>query len=183
MKLNPNNIKSQTFSTSFRGFDKTEVKTFLSNLSDDITDLLLENENLKKELEYHKAKNSEYVRIEKNLQEVLLKTQEDSQKTLEKAKEEAEQLLAKTKIEIEQMMNEAKAKLKKLEDEIEILENRKMLLTVKLKNFISMQANLLKLNLASNQNQNTSQTDTNKENISVENQNIEKNNNNNETQQ
>lgn len=177
MKLNPNNIKSQTFSTSFRGFDKTEVKTFLSNISDDITDLLLENENLKKELEYHKAKNSEYVRIEKNLQEVLLKTQEDSQKTLDKAKEEAEQLLAKTKIEIEQMMNDAKSKLKKLEDEIEILENRKMLLTVKLKNFISMQAHLLKLNLTSNQNNKSSQNEI-KDDNSTENKQIEQYNNN-----
>jgi len=150
MKINPVNIKSQTFSKTFRGYDTTEVKTFLSNLADDLAEILQENVKLKNDLEYHISKNSEYVRIEKNLQEVLLKTQEDSEKALEKAKQEAENIVQKAKEEANTIINEAKAKVDKLNEEIDILENHKKLLLIKLKNFVSLEANLLKTSLNSN---------------------------------
>ncbi|HOJ36651.1 MAG TPA: DivIVA domain-containing protein [Ignavibacteriales bacterium] len=169
MKINPNNIKSQTFSTSFRGFDKTEVKTFLNNLSDDLTDILLENENLKKELEYHKAKNSEYVKIEKNLQEVLLKTQDEAEKRLEDAQKEANNIIAKAKKEAEELINETKNKIKQLEEEIDLLENRKMLLIIKLKNFLSLQADLLKVDLSKNDKTQDKNSELNNENAPTDN--------------
>ncbi len=124
----------------------------------------MENENLKKELEYHKAKNSEYVKIEKNLQEVLLKTQDEAEKRLEDAQKEANNIIAKAKNEAEVLLNQTKNKIKQLEEEIDLLENRKMLLIIKLKNFLSLQADLLKIELSKNDNSQDKNSELNNEN-------------------
>ena len=55
MKLTPQDITNQEFSSKMRGFDKDEVKEYLLQVAEAIEGEILEKEELKKELEKQKG--------------------------------------------------------------------------------------------------------------------------------
>lgn len=148
MKYTPLSIKLQEFNKKLRGYDTTEVKAFLNNLSDEYERLFQENESLKAECQQAKAKNSEYGRIEQSLQEVLLKAQEDSKKTIESAKLQAETILQEAENKAKDIIDNAFKKVAQYEDDIDRLKNRKTIITAKIKNILQLQAELLKYKIS-----------------------------------
>ena len=89
MKVSPLSIKKQEFNKSLRGYDKEEVQAYLEKLSDEFEMIQKENDSLKKELENANEKLAEFRKIEKNLQNTLLKAQESSSKSIESTKKQA----------------------------------------------------------------------------------------------
>ncbi|MBK7380202.1 MAG: DivIVA domain-containing protein [Ignavibacteriales bacterium] len=86
MKFSPLSIKQQEFSKSMRGYETEEVQAFLEKLADEFDNLYKENEKLKRELDELNIKVAEYKRIEKNLQDTLLKAQDSTSRTMESSK-------------------------------------------------------------------------------------------------
>ena len=50
MKFSPMNIKAQEFTKTMRGYDVEEVRAFLERLSNEMGNILQENDSVKKEL-------------------------------------------------------------------------------------------------------------------------------------
>jgi cell division initiation protein len=145
MKLSPISIKNQEFNKSFRGFDKEEVQSFLNKLADDFEELQKENESFRQELEIANAKLSEFNRIEKSLQDTLLKTQESSTKAIESAKKQTNLMIKEGELKAQQIIEKARANANEMRNAVIQLREERDLIVAKLKSIINSQAHLLEM--------------------------------------
>ena len=68
MNVSPLDLRQQRFRTSFRGFDKIEVTSFLLAVADDYEQALRETDRLRQDLTRMEAVLNEHREHEKNLQ-------------------------------------------------------------------------------------------------------------------
>lgn len=149
MKISPLNIKRQEFSRRIRGYDKEEVDAFLTRLADEFENLQSENDALTKELENTKEKLSEYRRIEKNLQDTLLKAQENSSKSIESTKKQATLMVKEAEVKASQILEKAREDANEIRTAVIHLRDERDLIVSKLKSIIHSQAQLVELKLSS----------------------------------
>lgn len=145
MKFSPINIKKQEFNRTVRGYDKDEVQAFLDKLADEFDMLQKENESLKKELEEAKVKISEFRKIEKNLQDTLLKAQESSTKSIESTKKQSNLMLKEAEIKASQILEKARENANEIRNAVINLREEKNLIVANLKSIINSQAHLLEM--------------------------------------
>lgn len=145
MRISPVNIKRQEFSKSFRGLDPEEVQAFLEKVSEDFESLIAENEALKKTIEENNAQLAEYRRIEKNLQETLLKAQENSAKSIESTRKQASLMLKESEIKAQQIIDKAKESANEIRNSIISLREERDAIIAKLKAIVNTQSSLLEM--------------------------------------
>jgi cell division initiation protein len=143
MRLSPLNIKKQEFSRQVRGYDTNEVAAFLERIAEEVEALQTQNEELRKDIETANTKLAEFRRIEKNLQETLIKAQEASAKSLESAKRQAQAMLKEADTKAHQMMDKARANTVDIRNAVNLLREEKEVLIAKLKAIVSSQINVI----------------------------------------
>lgn len=148
MKISPLNVKKQEFSKRLRGYDPEEVQAFLEKLADEVEELQKENETLKRQLDDANLRLSEFSRIEKSLQDTLLRAQESSTKTVESTKKQTNLMLKEAEIKASQTIEKAKSSAKEIRDSVIALREEKDLIVAKLKAIINSQARLLDMKVA-----------------------------------
>jgi cell division initiation protein len=145
MKISPLEIRQQEFTKKMRGFDPDEVQSFLESLADELQKLNEENESLKSEVETLTEQISEYKKIEKNLQDTLLKAQENSTKSLEATKKQTSLMLKEAELKASQIVEKARESTNDIRNAVVNLREEKDLIIAKLKAIVNSQANLLEL--------------------------------------
>ncbi len=145
MKVSPVNIKKQEFNKSLRGFDKEEVQAFLDKLADEFENVLKENDSLKKDLEQATARLAEFRKIEKNLQDTLLKAQESTTKSIESTKKQASLIIKEAEIKASQLLEKARENANEIRNSVISLREEKDLIIANLKSIINSQAHLLEM--------------------------------------
>jgi cell division initiation protein len=153
MKFSPMSIKKQEFSKSVRGYDRDEVQAFLHKLSDEFEALQKENEQLKKELDAANIKLNEFRRIEKNLQDTLLKAQESSTKALESTRKQSNLMVKEAEIKASQILEKARESANEIRNAVINLREEKDLVVAKLKSIISSQAHLLEMKVENSEDE------------------------------
>jgi cell division initiation protein len=147
MKVSPLSIKKQEFNKVMRGYDKDEVQSYLARLSDEFEVLQKENDSLKKELEESTVKLAEFRRIEKNLQDTLLKAQESSSKSIESTKKQSSLMIKEAEIKASQIMEKARENANEIRNAVINLREEKDLIVANLKAIINSQSHLLDLKI------------------------------------
>ncbi len=148
MKISSIEIRQQEFEKKMRGYDPEEVKSFLEKIADELDELLKENESLKAELENANEQINEYKKIEKNLQDTLLKAQDSSTKSLEAAKKQSGLLIKEAELKASQIVEKARENADEIRNAVVNLREEKDLIIAKLKAIVSTQANLLELKVS-----------------------------------
>ncbi len=146
--ISPLSIKNQEFNKSFRGFDKEEVQAFLEKLADDFEELQQENESVKRQIDDANLRLSEFARIEKSLQDTLLKAQESSTKAIESTKKQTGLMIKEAEIKAAQIIEKAKSYAEEIRNSVITLREEKDLIVAKLKAIINSQARLLDMRVA-----------------------------------
>lgn len=149
MKLSPISIKKQEFNKSMRGFDTDEVKAFLEKLSEDVEEIIKENDKLKFELEEAKEGLKEYRKIEKDLQGAVLKAQESTSRAAESAKRQASLIIKEAEIKASRIIDKAKESAAEIRNSVMHLREERDLIIAKLKSIINTQAHLLQIKVES----------------------------------
>lgn len=147
MRTSPLSIKRQEFSKSFRGFSSEEVHTFLEKIASEVEVLQTENDSMKKQLEEVNLQLTEFKRIEKNLQDTLLKTHENSTKAVESTKKQTALMLKEAEIKASQMVEKAKENADEIRNSIISLREERDLIIAKLKAIVTTQSNLLEMKI------------------------------------
>ena len=145
MKVSPISIKKQEFNKSFRGYDPEEVQAFLDKLSDEFDELQKENNSLREALETANANLTEFRRIEKNLQDTLLKAQESSSKAIDSVKKQTGLMVKEAEIKANQILEKARENANEIRDAVIRLREERDLLISKLKAMIESQAHLFEI--------------------------------------
>jgi cell division initiation protein len=143
MMFSPLTIKQQEFNSSFRGYDKEEVQAFLARLADEFESLQAANEKLKTEIEELQPQLAEYKRIEKNLQDTLLKAQETSSKSIETSKKQTSLMIKEAEIKAAQIVEKARENANEIRTSVITLREERDLIISRLKAIINTQSVLL----------------------------------------
>ncbi len=143
MRLSPLNIKKQEFNKSFRGYDIEEVKTFLEKLANEYDEILKENESIKKHLDESTTQLTEFRKIEKSLQDTLLKAQDSASKSIESTRKQTALMIKETEIKASQMIEKAKETADEIRNSIIKLRDERDLIIAKLRAIINTQSQLL----------------------------------------
>jgi cell division initiation protein len=147
MKVSPISIKKQEFGKSVRGFDKDEVRAYLEKLADEFEAVQRENDSLKKELELANVKLVEFRRIEKSLQETLLKAQESSSKSFESTKKQTSLMIKEAEIKASQILEKARESANDIRNAVISLREERDLIVSKLRAMVNSQAHLLAIKI------------------------------------
>ncbi|MCS7052705.1 MAG: DivIVA domain-containing protein [Ignavibacterium sp.] len=143
MKLSPNSIRNQVFTKRILGLNPEEVKTFLNRLADDLEVLLKEHNEQKEKIKELTEQIESYKQIESNLQQTLLKAQENSSKSIESTRKQTQLMLMEAEIKANQIIEQAKEQAKKLNEAILNLQEEKNFMIAKLEAVITTQVRLL----------------------------------------
>lgn len=147
MKYTPLSIKSQEFKKVVRGYDKDEVTVYLERLAEEFEKLSNENETLRKDLEKANQKITEFRKIEKNLQDMLLKAHESSSKAVESAKKQTALIIKESELKAQQIVEKAKSDADKIRNSVLALREERNLIIAKLKALLNSQAGLIEAKL------------------------------------
>ena len=145
MKVSPISIKKQEFGKSFRGFDKDEVRAYLEKLADEFEDLQKQNEQLKKDMEQASNRLSEFRKIEKSLQDTLLRAQESSSKSVESTRKQTNLMIKEAEIKASQILEKARENANEIRGAVINLREERDLIVAKLRAIINSQAHLLEM--------------------------------------
>ncbi len=145
MKVSPFSIKKQEFKKSLRGYDKEEVQAFLDKLADEFESVIKENDSLKKELEQATSRLSEFRKIEKNLQDTLLRAQESTTKSIESTKKQASLMIKEAEIKSSQILEKARENANEIRNAVINLREERDLIIANLKSIINSQSRLLEM--------------------------------------
>lgn len=143
MKLSPNYIRNQVFTKRILGLNPEEVKTFLNRLADDLEVLLKEHNEQKEKIKELTEQIESYKQIESNLQQTLLKAQENSSKSIESTRKQTQLMLMEAEIKANQIIEQAKEQAKKLNEAFLNLQEEKNFMIAKLEAVITTQVRLL----------------------------------------
>lgn len=107
MKLTPLEIKQQTFEKGLRGYDVSEVQSFLTLVSNEFEHLLNKNKELEQNIERLTDRVKHYERVEEALHETLQTAKESVEQKMDGAKLEAKSTLQKAEMEADAIIKEA----------------------------------------------------------------------------
>ncbi len=145
MKISPIEIRQQEFTKKMRGYDPDEVQNFLESLAEEFEKLNSEKESLESEVQSLTDQVNEFKRIEKNLQDTLLKAQESSAKSMEATKKQTSLMIKEAELKASQIIEKARESTNDIRNAVVNLREEKDLILAKLKAIVSSQANLLEL--------------------------------------
>jgi cell division initiation protein len=125
MKLTPHDIQSQEFGIKSKGFDKEEVTSFLTKVSESLENEILENDRLKKELDKMKESLDEFEKRENILRDTLISAQKFSNEIKTNANKEYDLIIKEAEIKSEEIISQAIKRQQDIKEEIRNLKLRR----------------------------------------------------------
>lgn len=111
MSLTPEDIEHQVFKERFRGYDQDEVDRFLDRVSEGLSELAREREQLADRVRALEGRAGEKTESEKLLQRTLVSAQRAADETVAEARATAEQTVQEARDEAEEILAEAHRQL------------------------------------------------------------------------
>lgn len=122
MNVSPLDLRQQRFRTTFRGFDKVEVASFLAAVADDYEQALRETDKLRQDLAKMEAVLNEHREHERNLRNTLLTAQKLSDEIKEHADQEARRLIRDAEARADLLIEKTQLRLEDIQRDIDGLK-------------------------------------------------------------
>jgi cell division initiation protein len=107
MSLTPLEIKKQEFSTSMRGLNPDEVRTFLSLIAGEWEHLRQENKEQQEQIKDLRGKVDHYKQLEKSLHDTLQDVRDSAETRLQGAQHRADQTMEKARLQAADIVRQA----------------------------------------------------------------------------
>lgn len=125
MKLSALEIKQQKFARSLRGYDITEVQSFLNVVSNEWEHLTARSRDQDREIQRLTEKLEHYQKVEEALHETLQAAKESSEQRIASSKQEAQNRIAKAELEAEKIIRNAQQERQTIRQSIQRLLERR----------------------------------------------------------
>ncbi len=143
MRITPVDIRNQQFGKSFRGYDPSEVDSYLEMVCSTLEDLIKENAGLKEKLSSVESTLIGYRDLEGNLKAALVTAQKSAEEIRENATKEAQLLMRETKLKADRNLEETHNTLSGLKKQIADLQNTKREYLARLKSLVETHLRVL----------------------------------------
>ncbi len=125
MSMKPVDIRKSSFRIKFKGYDPSQVQSYLDAIANEMQELLQENSELKVRIKMLEDKLRDFQNMEEELKRALILAQKSAQNIIENAKKEASIILEKAKIDALAQTKEAVIQRDRLNEEIENLKKKR----------------------------------------------------------
>ena len=125
LTVSPLDLRQAKFNASLRGFDRTEVTTFLLEAADGYDQALRENERLRHDLVRLEASISQYRELESSLKSTLLTAQRVGDDMRETASQEAARIIREAEGRADLLLQRAQARHEDMQREIDGLRMKR----------------------------------------------------------
>ena len=115
MNVSPLDLRQQRFRSSFRGFDKVEVASFLAAVADDYEQALRETDRLRQDLARMEAALNEHRELEKNLKATLITAQKLADDIRGQAEQEAKRIVREAEGRSDLLLEKTQARLEDIQ--------------------------------------------------------------------
>jgi cell division initiation protein len=122
MRITPLDIEAHNFAPRFRGYDRDEVKSFLSLISEEYEKLIVENSYLKEEMARLTHSLGDYQDREKILKDTLLSVQKLADDMRQEAFRERDVIIKEAELKAEQIVEQARRRIGELDRQISDLK-------------------------------------------------------------
>ena len=119
ISITPLDMRQARFTTAIRGFDKTDVATFLQEAAEGFDHALRENERLRMEIVRLEASLQQFRELEGSLRTTLMTAQKVADDMRENAQQEAERIIREAEGRAELTLQRTQAKTEDIEREID----------------------------------------------------------------
>ena len=143
MALTPLEIQKMRFNQRMRGYDATEVESFLSLLAEEMTARLAQVDKLERENRYYRQRLEEAEQREHQLQQTLLRAQKVSDEILANARREAELTVKEAEMAADKIVQQAIDQSTRIEARISELRASRRELQLKFKNTLDLFQHIL----------------------------------------
>ena len=145
MKISPMDIQRQTFAPRFRGFDREEVRTYLSLVAEEVAALQRERDTLEHQLQNLQALIDEHREREVILKNTLLTAQRVSEEIRQNADKKAECIVKESEMQADRLLELAQSRAHEVERGILDLRAHRSGLRTDIRAFITRLTHLLDL--------------------------------------
>ena len=125
LAVTPLDLRQAKFNASLRGFDRSEVTTFLLEAADGYDQALRENERLRHDLLRLEASISQYRELENSLKSTLMTAQRVGDDMRETASQEAARIVREAEGRADLLLQKAQARQEDVEREIDALRMKR----------------------------------------------------------
>lgn len=127
MKISPLDIQQQQFKGKFfGGLDPQDVDAFLQMVTEEMENLIRENNDLKEQARKVAADMAEMGRRESDLRETMLAAQKVTEEMKANARKEATLLISEAELKGERILSDSEKKLVELNNQVQELRRQKM---------------------------------------------------------
>jgi len=126
MKLTPLDVKSQTFSTRWKGFDPAEVQAFLEVVTNDLEEIASENNALRDEAKRLRSDLEQHTDREKTLKETMVTAQRLADEIRQNADDRAKIAMSEAEVRAEKILDAAHRRAAKISEDISELKRQRM---------------------------------------------------------
>jgi DivIVA domain len=142
MQMTPIDIRTKEFTKGLRGYQCAEVEKFLENVSKEFEIYYKENYELREKIEKMKAELAHYHKLESTLHQTMIIAQQTAEEVKLAAHHEASLVLREAEQEKIQKLTEAQLKVDEIQGEINNLAQKRELIRIQLKSFLTAQLDL-----------------------------------------
>jgi cell division initiation protein len=122
VNVTPIDMRQARFASAMRGFDKTEVTSFLEEAASDYEHAMRENDRLRQQIAALEASLAQYRELEGGLKTTLVSAQKVAEDMRQNAHKEAARLVSEAEGRVELMMHKAQARVDEAAREIDALK-------------------------------------------------------------
>lgn len=115
MKISPMDIQRQAFGLRFRGFDRDEVRTFLSVVAEEVAALQREKDEVEQQLRHLELIVGEHREREAILKNTLLTAQKAAEDIRESARREADTVVKQAELQGDRLLELAQSRAHEVE--------------------------------------------------------------------
>ncbi len=143
MKLTPIDIQQQQFRKSFRGFEPSEVESFLELVGEQIQELSREVSELRLDLGRRERELEEHREREITLREAMLTAQRAIDEIREQAQKEAQLVVSEAELKADKILHNANSRVSRIVEEISELRRQRARVIEEVRGVLSLHQKLL----------------------------------------
>lgn len=143
MKISPQDINTQEFRRSLRGYDMDEVDAFLAQVADELEVHLQENLHLKDRIKVLEERVAEYQKLDERLKETLVTAQEMKEEIAKASQHKVEAAAAQARAEAQSIVADAHKKLVRIQAQVDDLRRYRDSFIIRYKAFLDQQYRFL----------------------------------------
>ncbi len=143
MKITPQDINTQEFKRSLRGYDMDEVDAFLTQVADELEARIQENLQLKDQVKVLEDRIGEYRRLDQRLKDTLVTAQEMKEEITKASQHRVEAAAAQARAEAQRIVADAHKQLVRIQSQVDDLKRYRDSFVIRYKAFLDQQYRFL----------------------------------------